>query len=198
MNNEGFLLTTENSDVVHNPNFEEASTVRHLVPFHTGDKESQDYSDQRKEMFQRRMSMQAQINALILQVEMAGDSSGRINIGDLVHFHVPREQRFEGDLYLSGNYLVTRIHHVLSNNSQYRMMIEMATDTLSVGYKTDIDSNLRNSKDNISTKVDPKDMVLGKDQDIVHTSVFSSEINDNYNSKTRERSLLHKIFSPKV
>ena len=195
INNSGYLLTTGYSDILHELGNEAASTVNELVPYHTGDRESKDYSDQRTNMYQRRMSMQAQLDALVIQVEMAGDTSGKITIGDLIHFHVPRMQKLEGDLYLTGNYLVTKIHHQVSNSEKYKMTIEMISDTLNVGYKIDPDQN--NANDNISIQVKPKDVTLGKDQDIVHTSILSSEIIDNYNKKTRERKMFQQIITGK-
>lgn len=192
INNEGYLLTTEHSDILHSLN-ESASTVAELIPVHYGDRESQDYNDQRAEMYQRRMSMQAQLDAMTIQIEMAGDTSGKINIGDLVYFHLPREQRIEGDLYLTGNYLVTKIHHQVSNNEKYTMSIELVSDTLNVGYKMTPDEY--NPKDNISIPVEPKDVLIGRDQDIVHTSILSSTIVDNYNKRTRERNLVTQLVN---
>ena len=187
INNDGYLLTTRNSDVLHDPKNEAPATINELVMFHSGDPESQDYSDHRKEMYQRRMSMQAQLDALVVQVELAGDSSGRLSVGDLVHFHVPRHQDTEGDLYLSGKYMVTRIHHNVSLDSKYRILVEMVTDSISTNYRFDI-ANKKKSNE-IGIKVNSKDLDLEREQDIVRTSILSSEIINDYNLATRLRKL---------
>ena len=66
---------------MHDSSYESASTVSFLVPICSGDKESQTYNDQRKQMFQKRISSEAQLmNGLILEVSIAGDSTGASSI----------------------------------------------------------------------------------------------------------------------
>lgn len=185
INNDGFLLTTDNSDITHNAETEFPTTISDLVMFHSGDDESQDYSDHRKEMHQRRMSMQAQLDALIVRVELAGDSSGSISVGDLIYFYVPREQRKEGDLYLSGKYIVTRIHHSVDISEKYKIILEMVTDTLKTGYRV----NENDPDSEIAIKAEPSDIFLEMDKDVVSTSILSSEIMNQINEEARKRKL---------
>ena len=185
INNDKYLLTTNNSDITHNVETERPSTVNELVIFHSGDYESQDYSDHRKEMYQRRMSMQAQLDSLVIQVEIAGDSSGSINVGDLVYFYMPRGQRKEGDLYLTGRYLVTRIHHSVDISEKYKIILEMITDTISTSYRIDE----ADPRSGIAIKSEPRDIFLEMDNDVVSTSILSSEIVNVINEESRKRKL---------
>lgn len=193
INNDKYLLTTEYSDITHDYNTERPTTINELVLFHSGDYESQDFSDHKKEMYQRRMSMQAQLDALVIQVEIAGDSSGEINIGDILYFYVPREQKDEGDSYVTGRYLVTRIHHSVDREEKYKILLEMVTDTISSSYVlSDSEKSM-----NISIKAEPKDLFLKEERDIVSTSVLSSEIINDNNEAFRKR-ILELYFKNKT
>jgi hypothetical protein len=184
INNNKFLLTSEYSDITHDVGNEKPLTVSSTVMSHKGDLESQDYSDHKSEVYQRRMSMQSQIDSLVVQVEMAGDSSGNIAVGDIINFYVPRDQE-KGDTYVSGNYLVTRIHHSVDLSEKYKLLIEMVTDTISESY------NLDGSE--FATATDSSDIFLEPDRTVVKTSVLSSEIVNDIHDESRKLRLQYKF-----
>lgn len=184
INDNKFLLTSAQSDITHEVTNEAPQTVNETIFFHTGDLESQDYSDHRKELYQRRMSMQSQMDSLVVQVEMAGDSSGNISVGDIVNFYVPRDQE-KGDVYVSGYYLVTRIHHSIDLEEKYKLLIEMVTDTIGESY------NLDGAEFGIQTE--SSDIFLEADRDIISTSLLSSEIVNDLNNEARKLRLQYKL-----
>lgn len=183
VNPQQYLLTTNNSDITHNELREDPRTVKEVVMVHKGDQESQDYSDHYSEMLQRRQSIQSQLDSLVLQIEVPGDSSGNITIGDLIEFSMPKYERQGGDEYLTGRYLVTRIHHSIDIAAKYKLIIEMVSDTLSNGY------NLIEREDSTKTamKIDSKDITLELDRDVVGTSVTSLIAVDDYYQESRKR-----------
>lgn len=185
VNDKHYLLTTNNSDVIHDERRENPRTVKEVVMFHQGDQESQDFSTHYSEALQRRLSTQAQLDSMILQVSLPGDSSGNISIGDIIEFSFPKHQRTEGDSYLSGRYLITRIHHSIDIASKYKIIVEMVSDTISNGY------NLVEGNDStkVGIQVESKDIVLEPQKDVVLTSVTSLTTIDDYNQEARKRRL---------
>ena len=186
VNDKQYLLSTNNSDITHDERRENPRTVKEVVMFQQGDQESQNYSSHFSEGLQRRLSIQAQLDSMILQIVLPGDSSGYISIGDIVEFVFPKYQRDEGDSYLSGRYLVTRIHHSISTgHDKYRIILEVTSDTISNGY------NLIEGDDStkIGIQTDSKDIVLEPDRDVVGTSVTSLLTIDEYNQEARKRRL---------
>lgn len=194
IHNDGRLLTTETSDILHDSSHESASTVSFLVPICSGDKESQTYNDQRKQMFQKRISSEAQLmNSLVLEISIAGDTTGSFSIGNLVHIHIPQDQALQGNRSLTGYYFITKIRHdVDKGENRYSMTMEVVSDTLFSGNRSELEAEDYIDSDGIS--VDAKEQTIGKNQEIVHTSILSSEKVDNYNILTRERTLAHKIL----
>lgn len=188
VNNGQYLLSTHNSDITHDERIENPRTLKDIIMIHAGDQESQDFSNHYAENIQRRLSIQAQLDSMILQVELPGDSSGKINVGDIVEFSYPKYEREDGDSYLSGRYLVTRIHHNIDKDLKYRLIIEMTSDTISNGYN--IIENDDTTKVGIITE--PTDITLEFDKDIVPVSVTSLVKIDEYNQEARLRSLEFK------
>ena len=188
INNDKFLLTTNNSDITHKLSEESPSTVAGVVMFHTGDPESQDRTIHSAEILQRRLAMQASIDSLILQVVLPGDSSGQIAIGDIVEFVFPKNTNQDGDAYLSGKYMVTRINHSIDIAKKYSLIVELVADTISNNYQLvpEIPSSA------LGIKAEAKDILLEPDEDLVMTSILSSDAVDNYHDATRKRSLIKK------
>jgi len=189
VNNENYLLTTNNSDLTHNENFESPRTVKDIVMIHAGDQESQDLSNHYAETLQRRLSIQSQIDSMVFEIVLPGDSSGQINVGDIVEFMYPKYDREDGDEYLSGKYMVTRIHHSIDKDLKYRLIIEMVSDTISKGY------NIVNNDDstNIGIQVDTKDIPLEFDKDLVGGSILSLLKLDSYYDEDRKFRLISTI-----
>ena len=174
---DGYLLTSKYSDLIHDDKLETPATVQSVVPFHSGDLPSQDYSSHEPEYFQRRMSMEAQMNGIILEVEIPGDSTGQILIGEFIDISIlsvgkENSEEIEPDPYLSGKYMVTRIHHYITKgDNSYRMIIELISDTVFQEY----DLNTENEIDSISIQAKTKELELEQDQVYVSTSKKSNQ-----------------------
>jgi len=188
VNNDKFLLTTNHSDITHKISEEDPTTVAGVVMFRTGDPESQDRTIHFSETLQRRLAMQASIEAIVLQVVLPGDSSGQITVGDIVEFVFPKLDKKEGDAYLSGKYLVTRINHSVDTAKKYSLIVELVTDTISNDYQLipEVPSS------SLGIKAVSKEILLEHDDDLVMSSVLSLDAVDNYHDATRKRFLQKK------
>lgn len=126
-----FLLTSKQGDMLHNE-FEAPRTVKGMMTFHIGDEPSGDFTIQKDQFIQRRMGMEAQMQGLVLEIEVPGDTSGRVSLGQLIEFHLPTlddKDQIVPDPALSGRYLVTRIRHLVARGETYTMIIEAVSDT---------------------------------------------------------------------
>jgi len=185
INNDKFLLTTDNSDITHKISEEIPSTVAGVVMYHTGDPESQDRTIHHAEVLQRRLAMQASIDSMVIQVVLPGDTSGQISIGDIVEFVFPKNDKKEGDQYLSGRYMVTRINHSIDTVKKYSLIVELVTDSINNDYQ--LVPEVPNSKLGIKTVA--KEILLEQDQDLVMSSILSLDAVDRYNEETRKTDL---------
>ena len=191
---DGYLLTSKYSDLIHNSEFETPSTFQSTVAFHTGDRQSQDYTLHIQEYFQRRMSMEAQTNTIILEVQIPGDSSGEISIGEFVNFSMlsvdPKDDdKLISDPYLTGNYMVTRIHHHINKgNNRYSMILELISDTVFKEYDLNPEKEVTNLE-SVSIQAQEKNVELTEDQEEVQTSAISNVINDAIHFPTRKRAI---------
>ena len=191
---DGYLLTSKYSDLMHNKEFETPATVQSTVAFHTGDRQSQDYTLHVQEYFQRRMSMEAQTNGIVLEVQIPGDSTGEISIGEFVNFSMlsvdlKDDNKLISDPYLSGNYMVTRIHHhVNKGNNRYSMILELVSDTVFQEYDLNPESKVTDLE-SVSIQAQEKDVELTEDQEEVSTSPLSEIVNDAMNFPARKRTL---------
>ena len=188
INNDQYLLTTNNSDITHDERIESPKTVKDLVITHKGDQESLDFSNHYASMLQRRLSIQSQIDAMIIEVVMPGDSSGFVNVGDIVEFMYPKYEREEGDEYLTGRYLITRIHHSVDKDLKYRLVLEMVSDTISGGYEL----VKGDETTNIGIAVDSKDIPKEFERDIVASSILAVDKINAYNEEARKLRLISK------
>ena len=191
---DGYLLTSKYSDLIHNRDFESPATVQSVVPFHTGDFQSQDYTLHLEEYFQRRMSMEAQANAIVLEVQIPGDSTGEISLGEFVNFSIlsvdPKDDNsIITDPYLSGNYMVTRIHHHISKGTnRYSMILELISDTVFQEYDLSPEKEFSDIE-SVSIQAQDKNVELTNDQEKVQTSSISNVINDAIHFPTRKRAI---------
>ncbi len=92
-----------------------------------------DHDESQKWLLQRMSQMKA-IEQLRLRVELPGDSNRRV--GDVVIVEVPRAEFIKGNPYpddrdpnLSGNYLITNIHHIIAIDN-HRMVMELSKESL--------------------------------------------------------------------
>ena len=128
-----YLLTSSQSDLLHNEQMEAPRTVKGMMTFHIGDEPSGDFTIHNDQYIQRRMSMVAQMQGLTLELEIPGDTSGRVSVGQLIEFYIPtldENDEVIADPILSGKYLVTRIRHLVGRAEKYTMIIEIVSDTL--------------------------------------------------------------------
>ncbi len=92
-----------------------------------------DHDESQKWMLQRMSQLKA-IEQLRLRVELPGDSNRRV--GDVVIVEVPRPEFIKGSPYpenrdpnISGNYLITNIHHIIELDN-HRMVMELSKESL--------------------------------------------------------------------
>jgi len=97
------------------------------------DHESMIDNDQYENYTLLRQSLMNQVNSIILQIKVLGDSRRRI--GDIVELLIPSmedpsglEAGFEYDRYLSGNYMITKINHSFTHNN-YELIMTLVKDS---------------------------------------------------------------------
>ena len=185
---DGYLLTSKYSDLIHDVDNESPSTVAAIVPMHFGDRQSQDYTIHTHENFQRRMSMEAQLDGIILEIQIPGDSTGEISVGNFVYFsfisvRADSADETEEDPYLSGKYMITRIHHhITKDENRYTMIIEMISDTVFKEY------NVNNQGfESPSIQTNSEQIELESEQMEVSTSARSNIIVDANHAISRKR-----------
>ena len=192
---DGFLLTSKNSDLIHDSRFESPATVQSIVPFHSGDAQSQDYTLHIQEFFQRRMSMEAQLNGIVLEVEIAGDSTGDISIGEFVQLSLltvakDDTQAVVADKELSGKYMITRIRHTISKaDNSYTMYLELVSDTIFTEYDPNPEKESKDIEP-ISIPVNDQEIELAADQVTVSTSKKANLDVDYRHEIDRKRRLM--------
>lgn len=92
-----------------------------------------DHDESQKWLLQRMSQLKA-IEQLRLRVELPGDSNCRV--GDVVIVEVPRPEFIKGYAYpdnrdpnISGNYLITNVHHIIELDN-HRMIMELSKESL--------------------------------------------------------------------
>lgn len=92
-----------------------------------------DHDESQKWLLQRLSQLKA-IEQLRLRAELPGDSN--LRVGDVVIVEVPRPEFIKGNPYpenrdpnISGNYLVTNIHHIIEIDN-HRMILELSKESL--------------------------------------------------------------------
>ena len=79
-----------------------------------------------KYSFQRRSMMQ-QINAFSVEIIVPGNSD--ITVGDIMELDTVIYRTSDKDKYLSGRYLVTSVHHLITNGN-YTSIVTISRDSL--------------------------------------------------------------------
>lgn len=92
-----------------------------------------DYDESEKWVLQRTSQLR-QLEQLRIRVELPGDSNRRV--GDVVILDVPRPEFVKGfeppsdrDPNISGNYLITNVHHIIEIDN-HRMILELSKESL--------------------------------------------------------------------
>jgi len=110
-----------------------------------------------KNVLQKRVSQHIAANSLILEITIPGTTE--INVGDIVHFSMPkyaehiREDQKDQDKYLTGRYLISAArHHVSTLNKRHTLVLELIKDSFNVSYPEetlDLYTNNENDKGEI-------------------------------------------------
>ena len=109
------------------------------------------------DILQKRVSQHIAANSLILEITIPGTTE--INVGDIVHFSMPkyaehqREDTKDQDKYLTGRYLISAArHHVSTQNKRHTLVLELIKDSFNVSYPEetmDLYTNNENDKGDI-------------------------------------------------
>ena len=91
------------------------------------------------EIIQQRVSSHLAINSLVLEITVSGSTT--INVGDIVHFSLPKYAKAtakdikDQDVYLTGRYLISAArHHISSINKKHTMVLELIKDSYNKAY----------------------------------------------------------------
>ena len=110
-----------------------------------------------EEILQKRISQHIAANNLIIEITVPGTTE--INVGDIVHFAMPKfapasdMDKKDQDIYLTGRYLISAArHHVSTLNKRHTLVLELIKDSFNVGYpdeEIDIFTNNENDQGDI-------------------------------------------------
>ena len=105
-----------------------------------------------EEILQKRISQHLAVKALNIEITVPG--STEINIGDIVHFSLPkyapasREDPTDEDKYLTGRYLVSAARHQVSIISKkHTLVLELVKDSFNKPYPEEILDLFTNNED---------------------------------------------------
>ena len=104
------------------------------------DKVHNNYTQPESELIlQKRISQHIATNSLILEITVPGTTE--INVGDIVHFSLPKyaeaskDDQKDQDKYLTGRYLISAArHHVSTLNKRHTLVLELVKDSFNVSY----------------------------------------------------------------
>ena len=104
-------------------------------------------------VLQKRISQHLAVNALDMEIIVPG--STEINVGDIVHFAMPKyasptdEDIKDQDVYLTGRYLISAARHQVSIVSKkHTLVLELVKDSFNVSYpEENIDLFTNNESD---------------------------------------------------
>ena len=92
-----------------------------------------------EEILQKRISQHIAANNLIIEITVPGTTE--INVGDIVHFAMPKfapgsdMDKKDQDIFLTGRYLISAArHHVSTLNKRHTLVLELIKDSFNVGY----------------------------------------------------------------
>ena len=117
-----------------------------------------DYEQPEAELIlQKRISQHIAANSLVIEITVPGTTE--INVGDIVHFAMPKfapasdMDKKDQDIYLTGRYLISAArHHVSTLNKRHTLVLELIKDSFNVGYpdeEIDIFTNNENDQGDI-------------------------------------------------
>ena len=105
-----------------------------------------------KDILQQRVSQHLAVNALNIEITVPGTTE--INIGDIVHFAIPKysapteEDIKDQDVYLTGRYLISAARHQVSIVSKkHTLVLELVKDSFHKAYPEEILDLFTNNED---------------------------------------------------
>ena len=112
-----------------------------------------DYEQPEVELIlQKRISQHLAVNALVIEITVPG--STEINIGDIVHFSMPKYASptdtdiQDKDIYLTGRYLISAARHQVSIVSKkHTTVLELIKDSFNKPYPEEIMDLFTNNED---------------------------------------------------
>jgi hypothetical protein len=118
---------------------------------------------QSKDILQKRVSQHLAVNSLAIEITVPG--STEINIGDIVHFAMPKysehspEDVNDQDVYLTGRYLISAARHQVSIISKkHTMVLELIKDSFNTAYPEEIVDLWTNNEDDTGSAYSATEM----------------------------------------
>ena len=105
------------------------------------------------DILQKRISQKIANNSLILEITIPGTTE--INVGDIVHFIMPKfaekreDDKKDQDIYLTGRYLISAArHHISTTSKRHTLVLELLKDSFNASYpEENIDLFTNNESD---------------------------------------------------
>ena len=105
-----------------------------------------------EEILQKRISQHLAVNALNIEITVPGTTE--VNIGDIVHFSMPKfapateNDKKDQDVYLTGRYLISAARHQVSIVSKkHTLVLELVKDSFHKAYPEEILDLFTNNED---------------------------------------------------
>ena len=118
---------------------------------------------QSKDILQKRVSQHLAVNSLAIEITVPG--STEINIGDIVHFAMPKYSKAtendinDQDTYLTGRYLISAARHQVSIVSKkHTTVLELIKDSFNTAYPEEIVDLWTNNEDDTGSAYSATEM----------------------------------------
>ena len=118
---------------------------------------------QSKDILQKRVSQHLAVNSLAIEITVPGNSE--INIGDIVHFAMPKYSKAtendinDQDTYLTGRYLISAARHQVSIVSKkHTTVLELIKDSFNTAYPEEIVDLWTNNEDDTGSAYSATEM----------------------------------------
>ena len=118
---------------------------------------------QSKDILQKRVSQHLAINSLAIEITVPGNTE--INIGDIVHFAMPKyseetkEDINDQDVYLTGRYLISAARHQVSIVSKrHTLVLELIKDSFNKAYPEETMDLFTNNEDDTGSAYSATEM----------------------------------------
>ena len=105
-----------------------------------------------EEILQKRISQHLAVNNLTIEITLPGTTE--VNIGDIVHFSLPKyapatnEDKRDTDIYLTGRYIISAARHQVSIISKkHTLVLELTKDSFNEAYPEEIIDLFTNNED---------------------------------------------------